>query len=170
MRYRLLIFVIVLMLILQGCAKSQGKMPESLTDGFEANISVNYQDNNYEAKITRTAPGQCKIEMTKPLLLKSMTFEWTGTEIIMSYLGLKQSISPQSLPNAAFGDAIVKVLDALTAVNGLDIKKDGDSLLISGSIDSGPFQLSVNNETGEIATLALPSIKLSVTFKDFKKI
>lgn len=170
MRYRLLIIVLIFVVILQGCAKKQEKLPDSVTNGFEANISVNYQDNNYEAKITRTTPGQSKIEMTKPLLLKSMTFEWNGTEITMSYLGMKQSVSPSSLPNAAFGDAIVKVLDAVSRVNGLDVKKDANSLLIKGSTDAGPFVLSVNKDTGDIASLSLPSINLTVTFKDFKKL
>ena len=139
-----------------------------MTGGFSCTVQVTVKEKNYEAKLERTAVGVCRLTLLAPKALEGLTFDWDGEELSLQYKGLNWDMDAKKLPETSFASALCGSLDAAAKQESLTILKRKDHLVqAKGMGQSGEFELTYNEETGQVESLTIEGLGLTASFQDY---
>lgn len=130
---------------------------------------MNYQDMEIQAHIQRPDTHNCKITVTAPESLKGVCVDYSDGVINLSYGIIKQTLDITKIPQAAFAPAIIHALDSIAAYqeqNAAPANADGDYVLNMNS-EFGDFTVTLEETTGAIKSIEIPSYQVKVTFSTF---
>ena len=162
--------VVLIGTMLFGCAPQESE-PETVIPGsFSCKADIQYNGMQIGARVTRPSAAGCRIEVESPDTLKGMTLDWNGSKMNISYLGLSFDVDPASLPDTAFGNILIDVFNALSRQNGLSISKDGESMTLSGSGESGDFSVVWDRKANALKSIDAPDSGFSAQFSEFETI
>ena len=163
--------LMMLMYLLSGCGtQPSDSETASIPDAFSCKAQIQYNGMQIGALVTRPSAAGCRIEVESPDTLKGMVLDWDGSTIQISYLGLTFDVDPASLPDTAFGSILIDVFNALSRQNGLSIQREGDSLTLSGSGESGDFSVVWDRRANALQSVEVPGCGFSAQFSDFQAI
>ncbi len=160
-------FAIFVLLLSVSCGKKEGEKQEIYTNiPFTSIAEIDYGDLSLEAKLTYRNAASATLEVLSPGSLSGLIFEYNGEEVSASYNGISFALGSlnSSLPSAA--KLIFSSL--ISAANQKNTQDAGELFLVSGSIDSTPYQLYFNKKSGYLEKFVCPSLKFTAKFKDFK--
>ena len=81
--------------------------------------------------------------------------------------GISASVDAQKVPQAAVMPLLLRVLDATAELAGGG-EKTADGWQISGEWDGTAYILVSDPQTGDLISVSVPSIPLTVRFSDFR--
>lgn len=138
--------------------------PADWTKSFTAKADIRFGDLNAVASVNRIGDGICDITLISPQALNGMKFQYNGSDISISYLGMNVSLNEDGLLANAMTAAIVKAVDTAARGSGISAKKKGKAILLNGTNDTGEFTLRMDKENGSLLSLEIPAIDLECTF------
>lgn len=119
-----------------------------------------------QAHIARQSAQNCLITVTAPETLNGVTVECSGDTISLCYGAIKQPLDITKIPQAAFAPAIIRALDGIS-----DFKEQNAAItdpVLNISTDFGEIVAALDEQTGAIKTIEIPSQQVTVTFSSFK--
>ena len=156
----------VLLMACRGGRDAGGLPPLDLAKGFTAKADIRFGGIEATATLNRIADGICDVTLIAPKALNGMKFQYNGSDIEISYLGMSVKTSDDSLLANAMAAALVKAVDAAARDSGISMKKSGKTILMKGTNDNGAFELRLDKNTGALLSLKIPSMDLECTFSD----
>ncbi len=138
--------------------------PADMTKQFTAKAEIDFGEIAATASINRIGDGVYDITLHSPAALNGMRFQYNGSDILVSYLGMQVSLSDESLIANAMTTAIVKAVDAVARDQGVTMEKKGTAVLMKGETDNGEFVLQLDRKSGSLLHLTIPSMELECTF------
>lgn len=135
-----------------------------MTKSFTAKADIHFGDIEATATINRVGDGVCEVTLISPEALNGMKFQYVGSTVTVSYLGMSVELDDDSLLANAMASAIVKAVDMAARDQGITMKKSGKTIIMKGENDSGEFELRLDRETGSLLELSIPSMDLECTF------
>lgn len=167
--------LLALCLLSVGCNHPKTTAPPIAT-GFSCAAAGTYRGEEVAGTITRTAAGLLTISLTAPEELEGLSMVWDGETVTLKLLGIEWAISPDTIPEAALGERILRTLDAV--VYG---ESEGDSILTddgrlktvgsasdTATADTAAFTLYSDPESGALLSLEVPSEELTLAFSEFQ--
>lgn len=171
-KWKYVILVVVVLVLLIGlfwaCSRNDNNIddivPLDLEQGFTAKANIHFGDIQATADINRIGDGVCNITLISPQALNGMNFQYNGSDIQISYLGMSVKMDDDSLLANAMTSAIVKAVDTAARGSGISMKKSGKTVVLKGEGDNGNFELQVDKNTGSLLKLTIPEMDLECTF------
>lgn len=171
-KWKYVIVAIVILLVLIGvfwvCSSNGNNaddiVPLNLEQGFTAKANIHFGDIEATADINRIGDGVCNITLISPKALNGMNFQYNGSDLQISYLGMTVKMDDDSLLANAMTSAIVKAVDTAARGSGISMKKSGKTVVLKGENDNGNFELQVDKNTGSLLKLTIPEMDLECTF------
>ncbi len=157
----------VLLLVCFACGRSGGEEdlpPADMTKSFTAKADIHFGEIAATASINRIGDGVYDVTLISPEALNGMKFQYNGSDISISYLGMSVALADDSLLANAMTSAIVKAVDMAARDQGITMKKSGDAVILQGNNDNGAFELRLDKKTGSLLKLEIPSMELECTF------
>lgn len=139
----------------------------TLKKPFDAKATIKMRDLVLTADINKTAVGVATIKINEPKSLKDMKFEYDGKDIKIGYKGLAVRLDENSKLVSSLVAIIVNSIDKAASDSGVDVRVDGKVLIVSGESESGKFSITIDRESGSIATINLPELDFECHFNDF---
>ena len=171
-KWKYVIIAVVILALLMGlfwaCSRNGNDtddiVPLNLEQGFTAKANIHFGEIEATADINRIGDGICNITLISPKALNGMNFQYNGSDIQISYLGMSIKTDDDSLLANAMTSAIVKAVDTAARGSGISMKKSGKTVLLKGENDNGNFELQVDKNTGSWLKLTIPEMDLECTF------
>ena len=161
----LLILAGLTLLFTVSCGKKEEQPPDQVMADISASAQVVQGDSRLSCTVTRNPEGVGVISVTQPAPLEGLCFEWKGNGYGISYHGLACEASTPFLPSTSFASAIMNALEVCESMDQLQIQSQEDGKTVySGSSESGPFIITVDNQDGFIEQLSMEDLQLSVNF------
>lgn len=171
MNWKYVMIAVVILAVLMGvfgaCSRngsSNDIVPPNLEQGFTAKANIHFGEIEATADINRIGDGVCNITLISPKALNGMNFQYNGSDIQISYLGMSIKTDDDSLLANAMTSAIVKAVDTAARGSGISMKKSGKTVVLKGENDNGNFELQVDKNTGSLLKLTIPEMDLECTF------
>lgn len=138
--------------------------PADLTKNFTAKADIHFGEMEAVASINREGDGVYNVTLVSPKALNGMSFQYNGSDITISYLGMSVALSDDSLIANAMTTAIIKAVDTVARDQGITMKKSGNAIVMKGENDNGEFELKLDKKTGSLLNLKIPEMDLECTF------
>ena len=125
-KWKYVIIAVVIVALLMGvfwaCSRngnSNDIVPLDLEQGFTAKANIHFGEIEATADINRIGDGVCNITLISPKALNGMNFQYNGSDIQISYLGMSIKTDDDSLLANAMTSAIVKAVDTAARGSGI---------------------------------------------------
>lgn len=139
----------------------------TLSAPFSAKATIKLKDITVSGDISKTAKGCATMTVLSPPTLKGMQFQYDGTDIKASYLGMSVKLNSNSKVAGVILKLIVSAIDKSSQNEGISVKQVGDALLISGDSDGTKFTLKFDKKNGSIVQISMPTLEAECNFEDF---
>ncbi|MFZ2539271.1 MAG: hypothetical protein WAX04_10270 [Oscillospiraceae bacterium] len=146
---------------------SNKEVATSLKKSFDAKATIKMKDLVLTADINKTAVGCATIKISEPKSLKDMKFEYDGKDVKIGYKGLSVKLDENSKLVSSLVAIIVNSIDKAASESGVSVKVEGKVLVVSGESESGKFAITIDRESGSIASINLPELDFECHFDDF---
>lgn len=173
LRLSTLSLLLALCLLIVGCHRPQTTAPPIAT-GFSCTARGTYRGEEVAGTITRTAAGLLTISLTAPEALDGLSMAWDGESVTLKLLGIEWAINPDTIPEAALGERVLRALDAVVYGEYADesaLTDDGRLKTVGtagDTADNAAFTLYSDPESGALLSLEVPSEELTLTFSEFQ--
>ena len=166
------LLAVLFLLSLAGCSGcSGGQTQESAIQkltSFSCKANITYGDFTASADVTRQADGETVFVLTEPESLRDMTFLFRSDQVSISYKGLTIDVSPTSFLASAAGSALVNSIDQTLKSENVEITKKDGVLEINSKSNSGNYTMQLDQTTGALLKLLVPSLDLQCDFTEFQ--
>lgn len=165
------ILILFIVLMCWGCSKRTVPAPENVANTvgqpFDAKATIRMKDLVMTADLNKTEAGKLTLKVNEPATLQGMAFQYDGEDIVVSYRGLNVKLNGDSKLVSSIASIIVNSIDKAASPSGVDVRIDGDALLLTGQSDSGKFNLTLDRKGGSMASLSVPEVDFECRFDDF---
>lgn len=93
-----------------------------------------------------------------------MTLSFDREQITVGYLGMQVSLDNESVLANSAVSAIVNAIDAASRQQGISVEKKGSSIVVTGQIEQGTYEIVLDAKTGAIGKLSVPGLNLEAKF------
>lgn len=147
--------------------KNISKLTE-ISTCFDGTIDVSIDGKLYKCDLKHTPEQMNTLEILTPKELEGLTFIWEGEKCTAVWKNLQCELNKDFLPQTAFAETIVKILNLLSDKENLNLECDNSSeFLFSGKTDTGDFKVKFD-KTGTINKISVPDMKLEAEFNPAK--
>lgn len=150
-----------------GCSESETSLVDQLT-AFSCRAVIRYDDAEAAADVIRTSDGTTTFTMVEPEALNGLVMEFKTDNVHFSYKGLSFDVEPTSLLASAAGSAIVNSLNDVIRGENLSIQEENGNVVVGSEGESGGYTFNMDENTGAITKLLIPSQGVEVDFSEFK--
>lgn len=167
---RLVTFTLSLMTaVLLGACSGGGKgktaSDNGLDESFGAAVSVTLDKLSAEGTVKRFGDGMWEVEFTSPNTLSGVKLEFSEGNVKASYKGLNFSVPQSAIPVKAMFGNLISAVDTNAGSDSLTGEEKDGSVVISGSLEGGDYELTVDSE-GNLSGFSMPGNKLEMKFTD----
>lgn len=164
--------VILLMLAFAVSCSRKGKYSVIPSQSFTCTVSMKYDGMDIKADVEYLSSESCTITITEPSSLNGVGIDWEGGRLSVSYLGMSFDVDRQDIPETAFVPHIMKAIEVIVSSEQLELTEDetGEICLYEGICDEGSFIAQIDNETGAIRSIKIPTYELEIAFSNFQRI
>lgn len=148
-------------------ANSPTEVTSSMQRPFDAKATIKMKDLIMEADINKTDIGMCTIKINEPKSLRDMKFQYDGNDMKVSYKGISVKLNENSKLMTSLASLIVNSIDTAASPSGVDVKIDGNAIMVSGNNDAGKFNIKLDKKTGSMISLSVPQVDFECNFDDF---
>lgn len=134
---------------------------------YEASVQFSGKNLDATGSVSQQLPGECSVRFTAPASLDGMVFAFRDGGVEVVYKELSFPFSGDGFPGGAAAEILVEAIDAAIAGDGVTYS-EADGPELSGSIDAGPFTLSLDPETGSPKKISVPTAELEIELRDFR--
>lgn len=171
---RLVTFTLSLMTaVLLGACSAGGKdktaSDNRLDESFGAAVSVNLDKLSAQGNIRRYGDGMWEVEFTSPNTLSGVMLEFAEGNVKASYKGLNFSVPQSAMPVKAMLSNLITAVDTNARSESLSGEEKDGSVVISGSLEGGDYELTVDSE-GNLSGFSMPANKLEMKFTEVTSI
>lgn len=162
-RYIYCVVLITAIISLGGCSKNK-LGSNGISSVFDGEVSIKINGEEYECELRHTPEQVSRIEITKPEQLNGLVFTWEGNKYKILWKDLECEFNKDVLPQSAFMEAIVDVLNSITGNENLNYDSvSGEGSVFSGKCAVGDFEITAD-KNGVIKNVSIPSINLKADF------
>lgn len=155
---------LLLICLFVGCMK-QNKTEQRAQIQTDFSLGIDASCDGWEAKGTLQKSGEdYVVTLTEPAILNGMKFEFDGQKTTISYLGLSVDVNNQNTLMNAFSTSLIQALQHALLGGNTTVTQQGDTVTVSGMIESGTYELHIDGNTGLPSSLSIPKCKLECTF------
>ncbi len=136
---------------------------------FEAAMTLTLDRLEAEGTVKHTAAGDWEAVFETPSSLSGVTLSFSRTDgtVTASYKGLTFSVPKSALPVKAMLLCLISAAEENAALEKLSGTETDGMLTVSGRLDSGEYNLTVDGE-GLISRFEMPGSKLDIRFTEVK--
>lgn len=169
-RWIVCLYAVVCVGILGGCAGTRPTAPtEPVTEGFSCRIAADYDGLVFKGQMTRKLASTLTLELEEPPTLAGLTLTLKEDALTAQLHGIHATIDPAQLPQAGAIPLLLNALDAAaTLTEGGESTAEG--LTFRGEIDGVGYTLVSDADSGNLLTLELPDVPMTVLFSDFQRL
>lgn len=162
---------LLLCLTAAGCQPKPDSRTDNrpITSGFSCTASAEYAGMTVRGRLTRETGGALTLNVTEPPTLRGALLTLTNDKLTVAIGSLKTSLDPGQYPQLGAMPVLLSALDAAAALTDGG-ERTAAGLQFSGETDAGRFSLLSDPATGNLLSLTLPDVPLTVTFSDFRRI
>ena len=175
MKKRLLMLILpfTILLLFTACKSIsdavKSKTPD-LNKAFTSNITINHNNNEIEAIVTRYGNGIWDLEILSPDTLAGMVINY-GTNGVNVMLGeLEFSIPFENIINGSVFNVIFSVIDNAAAMPEMDFVQSDNGPTYSGTTSVGDYTLTFDPETNMLTHISVPEQLIEVFVKDINEL
>jgi hypothetical protein len=151
--------------LLGGCATPATAQPPT-TNGFTCRVTADYDGLVFAGSLQRKAGESLTLAVQEPTTLQGLTLSWDGQALTAAIHGISATVDAQKIPQAAVMPLLLNVLDA-AAETATDGEKTADGWQLSGEWEGTAYTLVSDPQTGNLISVSVPSVPLTVRFSDF---
>ena len=163
LKYKVLSIILVMMLILSGCASNDVKITES----YEFNADFVYSDQAMKIKVIHTKNNKNCLKILEPDNLKDIEINSENDKIYITIMGLTTEFDTKTLPEGQFCKAIIDTLNQLENNEKLAKSMDNNGNIFV-EVDGKECKLTFDKTTRILQKIEVPSIKFTADIYDFK--
>ena len=136
---------------------------ESIKHPFDAQATINVQGITLTADVNKTDYQKCTIVVNEPKSLGGMRFQYDGNKMNVTYKGMSVDI------NDKVAGSVAKILvDTIDTVSPeLDLVLEDGLLVVSSENEMGEFNITLDEENGNIVSINVPNLDFECNFDDF---
>ena len=153
----------VMLAVMAGCSPvAQDAQPNTVE--LSCDIRATYRDLVLAGTLERHSVGTLELSFTEPETLDGLTAVWDGEDVTLEMYGLSFTADPETVPESAFGEEVIAVLDAVLSEDSYREFSGDNTLTLTGETRSGSYTLVYDGATGYPLSLTMPELPLSVEF------
>ncbi len=159
--------VVLCVSMLTGCGSEPANPSDAVAElqgGFSCVADIQYDGFAARATLGQKEPGVCEVTFSEPAALKGMTLSFDREQITVGYLGMQVSLDNESVLANSAVSAIVNAIDAASRQQGISVEKKGSSIVVTGQIEQGTYEIVLDAKTGAIGKLSVPGLNLEAKF------
>lgn len=162
---------LLLCLTAAGCRTGGESRTDSrpITSGFSCIASAEYAGMAVRGTLTRETGGALTLAVEEPPTLRGAALTLSGDTLTVAIGSLKTTVDPGKYPKLGALPVLLSALDTASALTDGG-EKTAQGLRFAGETDAGRFTLLSDPKTGNLLSLTLPDVPLTVTFSDFRRI
>lgn len=157
-------------LMMTACGKigsEKVNITPSVAKNFTSTATLDYNDTQAEAVITRIDSGLWQAEFTAPKTLSGITLIFDKDNVSANYKGLAFSVPKAAMPFKTILSDFISVADEVAQSPKIEAEKAGDAYAISGANEQGEYTLTLDKSGNQITGFSVPNIALNIAFTDF---
>jgi len=168
---RRFLMAMVFAIVLTGCSRIPG-LPfedglDKMNESFESDIQIQSGELYAAARLIRVPEG-FTMTFTHPDTLRGMEMVMAEGGLDIRYRGLDFTFSSAMAPRGSIPRLTSNVISSLLQREGITSRDLGDNtLLADGRIGADAFTAKLDNQTGAIIKLSIPSRNLEISFDNF---
>ncbi len=162
-RILMLLFCLTL---LTGCAGQHPMKASDLNFTFLCKIEASCNGQNTVCSFSRSGPEDAELKVLSGGSA-GMGFDWAGDGFTLTYQGLAAKSATCVLPDTSFEAVLVRVLDEAQKPGVLTWTHGNE---FSGSAGGDDFVLTADPNSGQIQTVSVPGMGVSVKFYDYEAV
>ncbi len=156
---------------LSACSKiGADKTPPTFPQSFETDLEIRFNESEITAHWVCETLASNKFEMISPNSINGLILEFMGSTCTVTYEGLSFAMDFARFPQTAFGTELINAFETVVTDTDITVTQCEDSWEYKGLNSSGSFILKQNNTTGFFEYFSVPSMDLTIVFKNFQKI
>jgi len=163
-----LLFVFAFM----GCKNKEGKSstPPAIVPSYEADVKISFNDVEITCHVVQQNFEETEIEIYTPEELKGFIISKTQDGCSLKFKDMDYKMDLSKYPNASFAQIMTQAYSSLVNSDGIKVTKNNKYWIYQGSIDSGKFIITQNDETGFINKIEVPKVGMIAEFSNIKSI
>ena len=133
---------------------------------FSSTANITTEELEATGTIYRHGVGVWEIEFSAPETLSGVKLSFDGVNSEASYKGLSFSIPKDAVPISSMLLCLANAVDEVATYPDKECSINDGIISFKGSTDCGDYNLTVKEDTGELATFEVKSLGLLMTFSN----
>ena len=165
MRKYLIILLVLFSVLLTACNNKTAEKP-TVSGEFSCKVSINYNDKDYSATVTRIGQGVWNAEMTEPKTVNGMGLHYENGEVSVKYKGFSVNLPNSSVPMKTLLSQIFEAVDNIANNPNVKSTKTDNGVAVEGETSGGKYIITFDKD-GNLLSVNIPTKKLTVTVESY---
>lgn len=163
-RFCAILLPVLLLVTLTACGKSGGTVVAPITEGFSAQVAIDYGEQSLKGKLDVGDDGGLMLAFSAPKTLAGITLGRNGEQMTVRIGDVTVDIDPERVPESALMKCLLEVCDDVRAL----MQGEGlpDDRTVSRTVDGMTYTLTFDPDSGFPSSLEVPDQQLNATFTE----